>query len=268
MKILALLGSPHRGNTFELTQRFEEHLHTFGPVDFEYIDLRKRHIKSCLGCFHCFMSGSDQCPLKDDIQSIVHSMASADGVVFVSPVYSLHVTALMKTFIDRLSYMMHRPRFFGKYAVAITAAGNPGSGIKETLKYMKGVTFAWGFEFAGGLGYVAPPQKTGLPKIATPKDRTEDIASKLYHSIRDRKPTKLTVNEHIWFRTMQTLHATIGERSPRDYEYFRQNGWLNPETLYFHDNIKVSRSKDYLARLIAGLTKRQLLKNLKEQRKQ
>ncbi|MCK7489884.1 MAG: hypothetical protein MZU79_06380 [Anaerotruncus sp.] len=39
---------------------------------------------------------------------------ASDGVVFASPNLSFQVSGMMKVFLDRLGFVFHRPRFFGK----------------------------------------------------------------------------------------------------------------------------------------------------------
>ena len=48
MKIIAIMGSPHKGNTLELTQRVEERLKTLGDMDFEYLHLKDADLKPSL----------------------------------------------------------------------------------------------------------------------------------------------------------------------------------------------------------------------------
>jgi multimeric flavodoxin WrbA len=100
MKILAIMGSPHGGNSLEKTQRIENKLKQFGDVEFEYVHL------------------------KDNKETISQKIEEADGVIFVTPVYSMHVSYLLKRFIDRFAYNFHRPRYFGRYALAVAVSGN------------------------------------------------------------------------------------------------------------------------------------------------
>lgn len=60
------------------------------------------------------MRGEELCPLKDDRDLLIGRMMSSDGVVLASPNYSFQVSAIMKIFLDRLGFVFHRPRFFGK----------------------------------------------------------------------------------------------------------------------------------------------------------
>lgn len=39
MKILAIMGSPHKGNSLQATKRIEERFEQFGDVDFYYVHL-------------------------------------------------------------------------------------------------------------------------------------------------------------------------------------------------------------------------------------
>jgi len=39
IKILAIVGSPHKGNSLEKTQGIESRLRQFGDVEFEYVHL-------------------------------------------------------------------------------------------------------------------------------------------------------------------------------------------------------------------------------------
>ena len=263
MKILALLGSPNRGNTLEITRRFEEKLTAFGDVEFEYIHLKDMKVDSCRGCFVCFLKGEDACPLKDDVGMIRDKIEEADGVVFVSPVYALHVTYLMKRFIDRLAYIFHRPRYFGKYAVVISAAGNPRLGLKDTLKYMETTAVSWGFRCVGRLGYGRLPKTMNAPDLeAGRKDRMDEVVRAFHCALREDKPRKLKFTDHLWFRSVQTVYKKMGNRSPEDYRYFEEKGWLDRRTTWFSHHVIINPLYDAAAKILAGLMGGQIEKSL------
>ncbi|MHC1756507.1 MAG: flavodoxin family protein [Methanosarcina sp.] len=71
-------------------------------------------LSQCRCCFVCFTEGESHCPCKDNAPVIEQKIHSADGVIFATPVYGMNVSALMKDFIDRFSYIFHRPSFFDK----------------------------------------------------------------------------------------------------------------------------------------------------------
>lgn len=43
---------------------------------------------------------------------LIEKMQSSDGVVFASPNYSFHVSAIMKIFLDRLTPIYSKPLFY------------------------------------------------------------------------------------------------------------------------------------------------------------
>lgn len=137
MKILVIIGSPRKGNTYRAAQRVEDVMRSLGDVEFEYLMLRDVKLEPCRGCHACFEWGEERCPVRDDAPAVGEKMHDADGVIFASPVYGLAATALMKNFIDRFSYTFHRPRFFDKKALLLATAGAVGE--KDVLDYLEDV---------------------------------------------------------------------------------------------------------------------------------
>ena len=65
--------------------------------------LRKKNIKSCVGCETCHsIMDSYGCALADDVQEIAEEILSSDLVVFSSPIYSWYATPPLKALMDRL----------------------------------------------------------------------------------------------------------------------------------------------------------------------
>lgn len=256
MKILAIMGSPHKGNTLELTQRIEEHLKRLGEVNFEYLHLKDLDLKPCKGCFVCFLRGEEHCPLNDDAAKIAEKLDNADGVIFVSPVYSMHISYLIKQFIDRFAYNFHRPRYFGKYAMVLATTG--AVGLNDALKYLKEVSEAWGFNCVAQLGEIAPPKHTPFDQLVidTP-DRTKHVAHTLYTAISEKRPKKLTVTDYISFRAMRAVYSQMKEISPTDYAYWKERGWFEKGCTYFHEHVRKNPLKDIPARFVGWMAGRQ-----------
>ncbi len=59
----------------------------------------------CRGCGTCFLKDEEHCPLEDDRDLLIRRMEDSDGVVFATPNYSLQVSGIMKTFLDRLAFV-------------------------------------------------------------------------------------------------------------------------------------------------------------------
>ncbi|MBD3369994.1 flavodoxin family protein [Candidatus Fermentibacteria bacterium] len=250
MKVLAVQGSPHQGNTHHRVERLGEILVGLGDMEFEHIALKDVNLKGCLGCFRCFAHGEDSCPLNDDRAMIADKMDEADALVFATPVYSMQVSYLLKRFVDRFAYNFHRPRFFDKYAVGLAVAG--AVGLKDTLRYIETFSELWGFEYAAGLKYVDPPRESNIPRLIKPKDRTERVARKLHRLLKLNPPRRLSFRDHLTFHTQRTAYARMEAYSPADYAYWKTKGWLDPDCRYFTDHARVGLVKNLVARLVAG----------------
>ncbi|MDD4297804.1 MAG: flavodoxin family protein [Ruminiclostridium sp.] len=125
MKIIAINGSYRKnGNTYHAVEKIKEQLLEIDKnIEFEHLFLSDYQIKNCTGCFTCFAKGEDKCPLKDDISTLRDKMKNAHGIIFASPTYAMGVTGIMKNFIDRLTYTMHRPYFFDSVFLGVTTIG-------------------------------------------------------------------------------------------------------------------------------------------------
>lgn len=93
MKITAVVGSPHKGQTCRVVKTFADELKKHGEVDFEYIFLNDLNLRLCRGCGICLEKGEEYCPLHDDLKAVSKTLMESDGVVFAAPVYSLQVPA-------------------------------------------------------------------------------------------------------------------------------------------------------------------------------
>lgn len=98
MKIVAINGSPRKGNTLAAIRAFAEgakEKHEIG-----IINAGELNIGPCTGCDCCMcMNG---CVAKDDTNRVIDRIAEADMIVFGSPVYWWGVTAQLKTVIDKM----------------------------------------------------------------------------------------------------------------------------------------------------------------------
>jgi multimeric flavodoxin WrbA len=108
MKIIGIVGSPRRnGNTHVLVSRILGGARAEGAKT-RTIFLRDLDISECDGCFACW-KGKYACRKADDMRDLYPKIAEADAIVLGSPVYWFGPTAIMKAFIDRLTYF-GRPR--------------------------------------------------------------------------------------------------------------------------------------------------------------
>lgn len=228
MKILAIMGSPRKGESYKLTRLVEDKMKSMGEVEFEYLFLKELKLGSCIGCHLCCERGEEKCPLKDDRDVIIEKMAGADGIILVSPVYSLHVTALMKNFIDHLSFMWHRPRLIGKKVMALSTGGGM---FKDTLGYLKTNADFWGCHFVNKLG--VPHLDSLKPKYREKVLRDIDNAAFVFYNAvkADTNPVP-SIGALFRFNMWKSNAIACREVLPTDYPYWKAKGWLDSEYFY------------------------------------
>lgn len=248
MKILGIMGSPRKkGNTYQVTRKFEEHMKQLGNVEFEYIFLKDLDLKSCRGCGVCFDKGEDLCPLKDDRQIIEEKMQNADGVIFTSPNYVFNVSGLMKNFIDRFAYVCHRPRFF-KNAIVLTTSGVGGS--KLMLMNFSTAPKIWGFNVIQSFGVIT----NGDPNsdLSTPNKKVNQIvigaAKKFYDALSNENPKTSLFSMATFLFTKQEFKKISPESY--DYQYWKDHGWLEKNVDYYYDS-ETNFVKKALARILS-----------------
>jgi multimeric flavodoxin WrbA len=236
MKVLVIVGSPRKGNTYHAAERLREIIQQKAPVDWEYVMLGDINLEPCRGCFTCFARGEEYCPLEDDASGLEQRMKDADGVILATPVYGFQVSGLMKTFIDRHSYIFHRPRFFRQKALILTSTGAVGT--KDVLKYLDMVARVWGFDIAARVGIVSHPRMGPVsPKRAKENERLLQAAAAAFLAALQRgtrsRPGLVDV---IMFHAGRAAPGELGERgNPADLNYWTDQGWLQEGRRYYVD---------------------------------
>lgn len=108
MRLLILNGSPKSGrsNTMNITRAFIDSFPKGTEV--EQIDLYKKEIKPCLGCFSCWSKTPGECIIKDDMQEIYEKIKASDIIIESFPLYFFGMPSVMKCLTDRcLPFMLH-----------------------------------------------------------------------------------------------------------------------------------------------------------------
>lgn len=261
MKILAICGSPRKGQTDKLVEMFEAVLKSYDDsIEIENIYLRDINLLPCKGCAVCLFKGEEYCPDKDDIPLIAEKMNNADGIIFATPNFSLQVSGLMKTFYDRFAYIFHRPRLFHKVAISIVTQGVYGA--PAIVKYMNSVSDFWGLIISKGIP-LSTPWGAKNPKTEWPKKEILKInkllgkRAKDYYKalISERNPSPKLFKLILFRATRSSIKS-----SPdllRDCEYYDKNGWFSASYYY---NTKIGLFKSIIGflmdKLISGQTKK------------
>ena len=165
MKILAISGSPRKGNTdWMLTTvlaaaRSYAACSTAGGVEAELLLLRQADVRPCRGCLACEKrdrAGRGVCRIKDDMKGILHRLLAADVIVLGTPAYMGLLSGLLKGFLDRTCPVW--PALRGKRIAGVAVAEEGvGAALRNLRTYGDLLAMRW-------LGGVAALAK--LPKDA------------------------------------------------------------------------------------------------------
>jgi len=215
------MGSPRKkGNTFEAVERVRDILMGLDEnLDFEYLFLADCRLEMCRGCFTCFAKGEDKCPLKDDRGLIYSKMMEADGIILAAPTYAMGVPALMKNFIDRLAYTLHRPCFFDKAFLAVSTVGGV-MGMKQALAQL--ALLSSGAKKSLKLGIPMPPVlMPGLKKKTAKNIRKTAKRFNEAMQVTTRKLPGFADFAYFGaFKTM-TAYGSYKNACPADYAYYK-----------------------------------------------
>ena len=254
MKFLLLNGSPRKGgNTAEtlgllgeaLRERLGERGREFSAETLHISDL---DIRPCRGCRACFDRGEEACPLKDDLLGIHERIRAADCAVLASPVYVNDVSGSIKTLIDRLAFVCHRPQYWSTpFYLVVTTGGTP---FRHTLRTLQSAAVSWGAPLAGSSGYVTGALSSREEIKKRHGERIRKSADKLAGHLTGRKRsdpgfmalTVFSAQQASWKRELDKAGYDTA-----DGRYWAAGGLLDRRSTYFTDH-KAGKIKTALAR--------------------
>jgi multimeric flavodoxin WrbA len=216
MKILAIISSPRKKNTYNAIKTIESIHKKNYDCEYEYLFLHKVDFKCCMGCHLCLTKGEEFCPLKDDRDIIINKIESADGVILASPNHTMNVNWRMKNFIDRYSYLMHRPRFFNQRFMILITSGSY-RGIKEATKALE--LMASGGKIISKIGVTNSPGMNDKKRRKQSKKLKKE-AIKFINNMNKPFIYKPSFGHLIWFSVFKVLSKETEKESPADYEYY------------------------------------------------
>ena len=191
-KVLGIGGSPRKGgNSDILLKRLLKGARDGGAAT-EEIQLRDYQFQPCIGCERC--RKDKRCTgLQDGMQLIYPKIEEALGLVLIAPVYSYNMTALMKSFVDRLYSFYHfsdeRPGYWysrlkdqGRKAI-IAFVGEQASleegGMNLALETMRRSIEALGHEIIGELPVLGIFHKGRVKECSQVLEQAEDLGRRL-----------------------------------------------------------------------------------------
>jgi multimeric flavodoxin WrbA len=250
-KVTAIVGTASRKHTYLAARQFLDNLRSLGDVETEIVSLSDHKIGTCRTCKLCLSHGEEACPLKDDRDVLVGKMMASDGVVFAAPNLSFHVSGLMKVFLDRLGFVFHRPRFFGKASTSIVPQGIYGG--RKIVSYFHFIGKGMGFNPVRGVSFTALD-----PMAETERRKMDRSLAKLAR----RFSGAMAGPAHPWpgwlyytaFHSGRTKMQLELDASSFDYCYYRDKGWF--ESDYFYP-ARLGPLKKAAGRLIDSFQKEQ-----------
>lgn len=105
-------------------------------LDTEYVSLKGKDIKYCIGCLSCQKTG--KCVLKDDVADIMAKIKEAEVIVYATPIYYYEMCGQMKTLLDRLNPLYSGDYNFRDIYMIATAADDGDATFDKAYSGLQG----------------------------------------------------------------------------------------------------------------------------------
>jgi multimeric flavodoxin WrbA len=212
--------------------------------------LSELNLRDCTGCYLCIRIGEEKCPLKDDRDMIIEEMKNADGTIFATPTYARMISALMKKFVERTSYISHRPIFFGKYAMALAPCA--GFGADLTCKYLVENFIQSGFHFVSSVELMVVKKA----EIETEHNRIRVLNGykELIKAIKSHETFEPSIAQLVPFYLFKSISELNKTKGWADYKFYK-------DKKDFYYDIKIPFIKKKVAKSIAGREIKKMMAN-------
>lgn len=175
MKVLAIVGSPRKENTYKLVEAVVEAIAKKKNVETELIHLVDFDIKHCSGCSD-FCEKTGECNIQDDMQKLYSKLKEADVFIIGTPTYYWNVTGLVKDFIDRTIPLYHMESLKGKMGTAVAVSEEGGQEL--ALSAISSFFELQNVKQVGGIAIARGDKPVGEAELEMAKTLGERIASK------------------------------------------------------------------------------------------
>lgn len=135
-KVLIISSSLRAGSNSELLARECEKGAKAAGHEVEFISLKGREIKFCIGCLSCQRTGG--CVLRDDVPGIMARVKAAEVIVFATPIYYYEMSGQLKTLLDRLNPLYSADYAFREIYMIATAAEDEESAFDKAYSGLQG----------------------------------------------------------------------------------------------------------------------------------
>jgi multimeric flavodoxin WrbA len=252
-KITAFVGSAHKKNTHKAVMQFMNNLKELGEIEYEIVTLSDYTLGQCRGCRLCFEKGEEFCPLKDDRDILFDKINASDGVVFATPNYCFQMSGIMKVFVDRFGFSIHRPRYIGKAFTSIVSQGFArGERILQDLDFTASLL---GFNTTMGATVTGFDPMTDKQRKKADKD-LKALSKRFTSKLAKSANFEPSLFQLISFRIGRSMIKLEADRDSVDYKYYADRGWISSDYFYpTHLNF-FKRASGNLLDSIAGVLRK------------
>ncbi|MFZ5973904.1 MAG: flavodoxin family protein [Bacillota bacterium] len=260
-KVLILEASPRSGWSAKAA-RMLEGLLTGKNIEVKTAALREEAIGYCRGCGVCIGKGEGYCPMHEDAaQKLLEEMLRADGVIIVTPNYALQVPGLLKNLLDRLSFVFHRPRLFGRVFMSVVISGVYGG--PKINKYLNETMEFWGFRPVKGAsipGALYPNEQRSEETEEKSRQKITEAAARFIKALNSQKPRTPSFFRVAIFRATRTSMKHFDAALAPDRAHYEKNGWF--DSAYYY-SVALGPFKSLFGAFVDGVMKRMAKKERK-----
>lgn len=130
-KVLVISSSLRAGSNSELMAKSAAEGAASAGHEVSFINLKEHNISYCKGCLSCQSTG--KCIIRDDMDSLIETVNSADMVIIACPVYYYSMPAQLKAFLDRCNPLYIADYRFRDFYL-LTSSAEEGEEVYKTVQ--------------------------------------------------------------------------------------------------------------------------------------
>lgn len=135
-KVLIISTSLRNNSNSDILARECERGARDAGLDVDYVSLKGKEIKYCIGCMSC--QKTNKCILKDDVADIMTKVKEAEVIVYATPIYYYEMSGQMKTLLDRLNPLYSSDYKFRDIYMIATAADDGDATFDKAYSGLQG----------------------------------------------------------------------------------------------------------------------------------
>ena len=135
-KVLIISTSLRNNSNSDILARECERGARDAGLDVDYVSLKGKEIKYCIGCLSC--QKTNKCVLKDDVADIMAKVKEAEVIVYATPIYYYEMSGQMKTLLDRLNPLYTSDYKFRDIYMIATAADDSDTTFDKAYSGLQG----------------------------------------------------------------------------------------------------------------------------------